>query len=261
MKTKTIIQLAHILNALAGSFLCFESCAQTLLGQETNVYPISEGSLKDLTDTGEEAFYYSARIARGEPISEIMPAEHDPSGNWGIATNNWQLSLRFRRSEYLKGEPVPAVVILRNLSSAGHDLKGRVEAGYCFGIRFTACRGTSDPLPVRKEEIERYAELKPSPEREPISPGPVLPVSGFLPLGLAGKTERLITVDVNRFHDLSQPGEYLVQARLPVFATTNESPKFEIVSGTVTFQIVEKPSPAGVQERKARDRRLEALRQ
>jgi hypothetical protein len=48
---------------------------------------------------------------------ESLPAKDFPEGNWGEIANGIQLSLRFTKTIYTNGEPIEAIVLLRNVTN------------------------------------------------------------------------------------------------------------------------------------------------
>jgi hypothetical protein len=44
------------------------------------------------------------------------PADEDPAGNWGPATQGFRLSIRLEKQTFTNGEPIVAFVLLRNVS-------------------------------------------------------------------------------------------------------------------------------------------------
>src|SRR3954471_23859078 len=74
-----------------------------------------------LTDDGKVFSFKSGQrmirvrsIEEAKRLKESQSAEQDPDGHWGEITNGLQLSLRFEKGEYQVGEPLTAVVLLRN---------------------------------------------------------------------------------------------------------------------------------------------------
>jgi hypothetical protein len=57
------------------------------------------------------------RIKDAANLPESRPAEQDPEGHWGEATNGLQISLRFEKQIFTNGEPVNAVMFVRNVTN------------------------------------------------------------------------------------------------------------------------------------------------
>jgi len=58
-----------------------------------------------------------ALITEAKKTRESLPAKDFPEGNWGEVTNGCQLSLRFAKLTYTNGEPIEAVLLLRNVTN------------------------------------------------------------------------------------------------------------------------------------------------
>ena len=82
-----------------------------------NVYPTDDGLLFAYKRTGERLVRVT-RLEQAAGSSECRPADQDPRGHWGTATNGFQLSLRLDQTKYTNGEPVAAVWLVRNVSNA-----------------------------------------------------------------------------------------------------------------------------------------------
>ena len=48
---------------------------------------------------------------------ESLPAKDFPQGNWGAETGGFQLSCRFEKTMFTNGEPMIAIVLVRNVST------------------------------------------------------------------------------------------------------------------------------------------------
>jgi hypothetical protein len=189
-------------------------------------------------ETGDEHTYYALRSALGDVIPEILPSREDTNGHWGFPANGLQLSLRFRRTEYVRGETIPAIVILRNLASLPRTLL--LTNSPALYLTFTVRCGTNAYLPERQElTIKRSDYYTP----------PLAPPHGVLSWELESKSERVAVLNLNRIFDLSQLGEYSISAHCQVFSSPNNPPTFEVPSGEVSFKIVEKLSISGLKEK------------
>lgn len=77
-----------------------------------------------LTDNGRLFWYRSsgervvdvAMIREAEKSLESRPSDDYLQGNWGQATNGFQLSLRFGKSIFTNGEPIMATILMRNIT-------------------------------------------------------------------------------------------------------------------------------------------------
>lgn len=192
----------------------------------TNSFPYTRiaGDTQD-----DEMQYYLTQISEHRILPEIMPVEQDTNGDWGVVTDGLQLSLRFRQSEFLQGDMVPAYMILRNLGSTARKwLRNALPDN---GYQFTLRQGTKVVIWMR-------------PQQKYIPPSYVI---GGREEGdpywyvAEPKTEGLTIVYLNRFFDLSQFGRYSLQVQIRV-PTSDGKGATNVVSGTATFEVVPKLS-------------------
>lgn len=214
MKTK--IQILLGLGLFFSAAFCTQVCAQSDVNIKSNIYSVSYLS----GDNTEEAIYYKSRLQHGEIIPEILPANQDTNGNWGVSMEEWQLSARFRRHEFLTNEPVWAVIILRNLNSTS-----RTVALSDHSYKYILLQGTNKFIheiktPPRDQQREDSSE-------------------SWYAINMKG--EGLMVVHLKDYFDLSHPGEYSFQAQIRV-------PKLDgkgysnVISGKASFQIVRRLS-------------------
>lgn len=194
----------------------------------TNTFSLDDNDIRDFL--GDEEENYLRHRLHGEVMSELLPASQDTNGNWGPATNGLQLSLRFPRHDKLSvGSIVPAATVLRNLQPYTRTLL--LTNSLSLYISFLV-RGTNGRVPERKYEVHY-----------PVTgtmPIPSLP-HGFVCWEFEAKSEKILEVDLNKLFDLSQPGNYFVQAVCRVYSPDTKAPIFEVRSGAVSFQIDKPP--------------------
>ena len=193
---------------------------------------------------GEELFYFRYRRGLKIPTSEILPASLDPAGNWGEPKDGIQVSLRFRRSEWLAGESVRAIVILRNVGPVSKELLLTNAPGYWFGSHFNISGQSQKAVSFTSAERSRFRDVN---SRSDVDVNG-MPWIGMTSFDLSVKGERWFVVDLNKMFDL-KPDTYMIQARLPVLVSSNQPPAFEAVSASVKIKIVEKLSPTGLEEK------------
>lgn len=192
----------------------------------TNFYPYTlVGGDEQEQELG---YYFSNTPPAHNPIPELMAAEQDTNGNWGATIDEMQLSLRFHKVKFIQGELVPAYIILRNvgLKERHWHRNALPDNGYQFSLK----HGTNILTWFRPQK-------------------PCLPVifSGGMYEGdpyafnAYPHTQSLTAVYLNRFFDLSQPGQYSLQVQIAV-PTMNEQGTTNVVSGTAVFEITPKPS-------------------
>src|SRR6516165_5223792 len=90
---------------------CFTAFSLVLLAQ-TNEFYVTEESHTNayFTPTAEQ-------IDRAKHANESHPAKDDPDGKWGQIKDGFLLSVRMAKSTFTNGEPVLAIIILRNVSN------------------------------------------------------------------------------------------------------------------------------------------------
>jgi hypothetical protein len=209
-------------------------------------------------DSGFEVEHYAVRQAIGAKIPEILPSAQDSEGHWGEPTNGLQVSLRFRRGEFLRGEPVQAVAILRNLFPTTRTLVMTNGPGYENGVSFIVCFGTNELLSLRPEEPGRFRTTGAPSNPDFGNSFPTLLV-GLGQWDLSGMAEKLIAVNLDRFFDLTRPGDYSVQAVYPVFGSETNPERSNVVSGKVSFRRVDAMSSNELKEKIAWDEKLRQM--
>lgn len=70
-----------------------------------------------VTDDGFLSIRHSDKLEEAKKSNESLPAERFPEGNWGAITNGFQLSLRFEKKVFTNGEPIRAIMLLRNTTT------------------------------------------------------------------------------------------------------------------------------------------------
>jgi hypothetical protein len=204
--------------------------AQTNEQRLTNAFSISQNGVWD--EIGDEQLSYWKWLYRGEIIPETLPANEDTNDLWGMETNGLQLSLRVFKPEYETGVPVPVVAVLRNLESYPQTLVV-TNAPYFF-LHYIVYLGTNQWLAgPKKRQVSldfRHVSM------------PQASLFGYAELGLGARSEKIDELNLSRFIDLSQPGDYTVQAICRVYSSATKAPIFEVRSGTVSFKINKKPA-------------------
>jgi hypothetical protein len=155
--------------------------------QTTNVIP--ENIF--LTDDGQVFWYKPGirlmdvrKIKQAQESPESRPAEQDPEGHWGLATNGFQLSLRFAKSTFTNGEPALATVLIRNITTTNQTYYRPIEVLV-----------TRDGNLLKRKDDNGIIEINMPPDKT-----------------LFPQTQNRYVQNLCNLYDLSEPGEYLVQA-------------------------------------------------
>jgi hypothetical protein len=186
-----------------------------------------------LTDNGRLFWYKKGErlvetrvIEEAQKSQESRPAERDPEGHWGAATNGFQLSLRFEKADYTNGEPVTGIILLRNVSDKP--------------LKYTraAVIGHPSPIAVSVWKDGKKANLK--------TDDGMFIVPSAIGVTVHPRTQHRYQLRLERFYDLSQSGTYSVQAEFDVHAPQgvqafHDPARGELTSQKVTISITNSP--------------------
>ena len=208
---------------------------------DTNTYLIQPLSYADGgTDSGAEGYYYMFNhFVSLEKLPETLPAAQDTNGNWGEAIDGMQLSTRFRHREFLVGEPIMAVVMLRNLSSQPRAIK----------LTQYTCKVTLF------ESTNTSTYWKPKPPRNMSAPD-----SGEYWDSIKTRSEGSFLMNISRYFDMTNFGKYSIQLQLEEPLSDGKGVT-NIISGKAAFEIVEKLSASDIAARNEYGRRIRAMEQ
>ncbi len=228
-------QWQHIVNCLffvLAIAFCFQMKSQTnsqlYQSLSTNTFSLSQRDIRDWV--GDEEEHFVGGLQDHLALPETLPSDQDINGNWGLMTNGLQLSLRFtRHGQFFVGSIVPAMAVFRNLEPYTRTLL--LTNSSSLFITYLVRLGTNGYLPERKQGSQSATDVSIEPS----------PLRGFFSWIFNARSEKIVVVDLNQLFDLSQPGEYSVQAICRVYSPTTKAPIFEVSSGIVTFQILKKP--------------------
>jgi hypothetical protein len=123
-------------------------------------------------------------IKEAEKAVECQPSDQDVKGNWGEATNGFQLSLRFEKTEFTNGEPISAAMLMRNISG--------VEETYFRPIKIVIIK---DGNTLKRKDSNGLIEIN----------APLIKT-------LFPQTQDKYILNICKIYDLSEPGKYAVQA-------------------------------------------------
>lgn len=144
---------------------------------------------------------------------ESQTARLDTNGHWGEVLFGFQVGLRLSKFTFTNGEPVKAIVYLRNVSDA--QLFWPPVEGPEIGA-----------VALSKMGIFRSVEMDPS--------GPSVKPYVILP-----HSQKRFTVRLDEIVALKRPGEYWVWAQIPVMYPRNCPPgtKTKVYSAAVPIRI------------------------
>jgi hypothetical protein len=186
----------------------------------TNSYPYTRIGGDNQFDELQD---YLSSMVKNKRIPEILPAEQDTNGNWGVPTDEMQLSVRFHQPQFIAGQMVPAYIILRNLGTTNRTwMRNAVPDN---GYKFTLRNETNVLTWMRPQSLPNVQEFDSHNEGDPYSY-----------IGVS-KAQGLTIVYLNRFFDLSQPGTYSLQVEIPVPVANGEGTT-NVVSGIATFEVI-----------------------
>lgn len=153
------------------------------------------------------------KLEKAKESPESKPENEYPEGNWGPPSEGFRISLHFPKTNYTNGEPIEAVVLIRNIS--------RQTISYLFegpewSLYFSA----------RDGQNHLVKDLRPSES-----------------WGLGGKelpvypsTQRRLVLRLDGHFNFAVPGDYAVtvRAKVPNLRAYGES---DATSGTATLKI------------------------
>jgi hypothetical protein len=193
-------------------------------------------------------FQHRDLLARGlaDPMPEELPASRDTNGHWGSVVDGWQLSVRFWVREFVAGQPVEAMVLIRNVDSSPRGIVirklGASEA--CKNFSYQLHSGTNitswawtdspppNPLPNGYRFPKRFSESKVGPHSQ---------IAFF--------------VRLDQIFDLRGFGEYSIQVTRAERSSTGQEIT-NVPSGLATFRVVDKLSRSEIAASDARAREL-----
>ncbi len=147
-----------------------------------NLFLTDNGFIFSYTQSGERLILTNT-IEEAKLSLESRPATQDPEGNWGDVVDGIQVSLRVRSSTFTNGEPITAIMLVRNVTN------GPV-AHY---------RPAYVTISKNGEALERKGHRG-------------LQIFGNPLTNLFPQTQHRYLETLNKEYDLSENGEYTVQA-------------------------------------------------
>jgi hypothetical protein len=147
----------------------------------------------------QKGFVSTKNITGASQPRESLPVNDFPEGNWGQPMCEAQLSLRFEKTTFTNGEPITAVLLLRNITNHEICLLGSVKTGGNGPINFV----------VKKEDGHQLT----SKWDKPSEPGKISIQVSANGLSVNPQTQLKLHERLDKMYDLPG-GTYLVQASL-----------------------------------------------
>jgi hypothetical protein len=139
-------------------------------------------------------------IEAAQKSPESRPADQDPEGNWGPATNSFQLSLHLEKRKFAVGDPIVVTMLIRNIATNAQSYRSPLRVNVLKGGKL-----------VQRKTNSQIKEVTVSPE-----------------ISLFTQTQRKNDATLGETFKLDEPGEYVLQA---------ECSKPEVASKPVTIVI------------------------
>ena len=198
---------------LISIFTCLAfGVAQNISAQTTNSIP----SNLFLTDNGFLFWYKSGqrlinvkKIKEAEKSPESRPAIEDPEGHWGQPTNGFQLSLRFEKQTFTNGEPIVAVMLIRNVTNAP-----------LTHFKPTYVKVTRDGQPLKRKNGNGLDLIE---------------ITMWPETTLFPQTQHRYQENLNQSYDLNESGGYVFQAECKQPKTISQ-PASILITNVMTVQ-------------------------
>ena len=168
------------------------------------------------------------------------PAEMDPKGNWGLPLDDFQISIRFETNVFRVGEPIPAVVIIRNIGLINRLV---FLGGWREGVLFKLTDDYYRKILTRREQDEVNTPPKPSDRWLSSSWGQPRGSSHAIPAG----QQREISIDLVERYRLTRAGVYFVRVEVVPFGTSG-GPNPPVSSGLAMFRLLNADGTTNVLE-------------
>jgi hypothetical protein len=223
----TIIQIALLALLSCSSQICLAQAMNALKAEEqftnaipTNVY-VTETVRVDRRNSAGEMLFSVGAINQAEKLPESRPAELDPDGHWGEATNGLQVSLRFEKKFFTNGEPVVATLLLRNVTNSP--------------ARITIASLIGEPSPVNVLAFQNKAPLPM--KLDGFDEGRIITVS-LIKVPIYQQTQHKFQERLDRCFDFKNGGEFTFQAvYLGGIEHNGRTERIEVASQKVQIEI------------------------
>jgi hypothetical protein len=106
---------------------------------QTNQFYITDESQPSRQKPGS---FSPEQIEAAKHAKESSPAKDDPEGNWETVSEGFQFSIRMEKNSFTNGEPVNAVIILRNVSDTNLQFMVSDDGDPMVGFTVTKGQGS-----------------------------------------------------------------------------------------------------------------------
>jgi hypothetical protein len=179
--------------------------AQTTNSIPPNVFLTDNGFLFWYKPSGERLINLK-KIEEAKKLPECRPAQQDAEGHWGLITNGFQLSLRFKKIMFTNGESIMATILIRNVTNQPEDY-----------FRPTHVIANKDGMVLKIKGDTDLKEIT------------MLPKTTVFP-----HTQQMYQVDLTQIYSLNESGEYVFQAECNNPKVTSEKVSVMITSVPVS---------------------------
>jgi hypothetical protein len=204
---------------------------------DAGVYRLTTFAGDDEGNLGNWYWAYYARHGRTAPLPEELSASRDTNGYWGEPVDRLQLSGRFHRHEFVLGEPISAMILVRNLTSSSRRLPirnySRSETRKNFGYVLRHGTNTS------------YWSWSDPPPPNPLPNGYQPPKYFLYGHDLEPHSQNVFFVRLDQIFNLKDRGDYSIQVSRAEQPLDGRS-AVKLDSGIASFRVVERLSPAEI---------------
>ncbi len=134
--------------ALIFVLICFSAKAEN-----TNALFVTDDGFLVGQDKAGEIRLNPEKVAQAKRQTECLPANAFPEGNWGEVQSGFQLSMRFETNTFVTGQPITAILLLRNVTNTVLTYNVAYVAGHDGPIALIATDSNGLPLSTKSQEF------------------------------------------------------------------------------------------------------------
>ena len=161
-------------------------------------------------------------IEEAKRSKESQSAEQDPDGHWGEITNGLQMSLRFEKGEYRVGEPLTAVVLLRNVENVQLKFLMQYVSGRPSPVNILVTEGGKELALKSQKSAAEFDVVDTSTKSSTLYP----------------QTQLKYVMDLRAYYDFREAADYSCKASCK-FADSEG--QHEMHSGSVRIAVTNRP--------------------